>query len=105
MKRQNDRIDAFERALTEAYRSPDANEYGRLDVTQTVMRDIRQASWKQGGWTSSVVLEQLVWRTATIAAGIALVVTVLAVEWVRPTLWESPTLLAEEFESAPLFGD
>lgn len=102
MQRSDDRIDTVERALTEAYR---ASAIGEVDVTQAVMRDIRRSVDDGSRWGPSVVLDQLVWRAATITAAVVLAVTVLTVGMFRTTPGESAWLLVEEFESAPLFGD
>lgn len=105
MVHRDDEIQKLERALTEAYRIQPDIPCGGVDVTQDVMRDIRRSPGESGRWVPSVVLDQLVWRTATIAAAVVLVVTVLIVSLIRVTPGESAGLLAEEFETAPLYGD
>jgi hypothetical protein len=105
MVHREDEIQKIERALTEAYRSQPDIPLGGVNVTQDVMRDIRRSRGESGRWIPTVVLDQLVWRAATIAAAVVLVVTVLTVGVLRTTAGESAGLLVEEFESAPLFGD
>ena len=102
---RDDEIQKLERALTEAFRSRPDLPVGGFDVTQDVMRDIRRSTSDSRRWVSAVVLDQIVWRTATIAAAVVLVVTVLTVEVLRTAPGESAALLTEEFESTPLFGD
>lgn len=105
MEQSDDKIRTVERALTEAYRAGAASAIGEVDVTQAVMRDIRRSVDDGNRWGASVVLDQLVWRTATITAAVVLVAAVLTVGMFRTTPGESAWLLAEEFESAPLFGE
>src|SRR5262245_29203584 len=99
----DERINALERALIEGYRSRSDRSTG--DVTQSVMREIRRAVGERSRWAPAAVLDQLVWRTATITAAVVLMATVLTVGLLRPTIGESPALVAEEFESVPLFGE
>ena len=103
---QDDEVLKLERALTEVYRSQSEASSGSVEVTQEVMRQIRQlTSSKNSVWAQSSVLDQLVWRTAAITAAVVMIVTILTVETLRTTADESGVLLADEFESAPLFGD
>lgn len=102
--RDND-VHKLERALTESYRSRSEISFGTIDVTHDVMRDIRRTAAETGPWAPSVVLDQLVWRTATITAAVVLTLTVLMVGLLRPQTGESAGLFAEEFESVPLFGE
>lgn len=102
--RDDETLDALERALIEDYRSrSDVSQ--TIDVTQDVMRDIRRLATEPSRWTPAAVLDQLVWRTATIAAAVVLMATVLTVGLFRPLTGESPALVAEELESVPLFGE
>ena len=100
----HDDIQKLERALTESYRSRSAIAFDAVDVTQDVMRDIRRSTGERAWWAPSV-LDQLVWRTATITAAVVLMVTVLTVGLIRPQTGESGGLLAEELDSVPLFAD
>ena len=102
MRYRDDEIQKLERALSEVYRSqPDRHDVA--DVTQRVMRDIRQSAGERSRWPS--VVDQLVWRTATIAAAVVLAMTILTVGVFQSTAGEKAGLLAEEFDSAPLFVD
>jgi hypothetical protein len=101
---RDDEIQKLERALTEAYRhQPDP--IPGADLAQQVMRDIRQEAGDRDRWISTLAVDQLVWRTATVAAAVVLVLSVFTDGVVRPVTGERAGLLAEEFESAPLLGD
>ena len=104
MNQQTDNdIRKLERALADSYRSR-SSVSNEVDVTQQVMRDVRRLGIERGGWTPPVMLDQLIWRTATLAAAVVLMVTMLTVGLFRPQ-WEGSALIAEDFESAPLLGD
>ncbi|MBA5867715.1 MAG: hypothetical protein GDA67_13570 [Nitrospira sp. CR1.3] len=105
MEHRDDKVHKLERALTEVYRSRPDFPAGTIDVTHNVMRAIRQSAGEGSRLMPSIVLDQLVWRTATIAAAIVLCVTVFTVSVMRTTPGESAGVLAEELESAPLYGD
>jgi hypothetical protein len=100
----DEHLDFLERALLEGYRSRSEVSHD-VDVTQDVMREIRQSADERSHWAPAAVLDQLVWRTATITAAVVLMATVLTVGFLRPSVGDSPTLVVEEFESVPLFGD
>ncbi len=104
MTQHNDEnFNRLERALIDGYRSrSDVSQ--TVDVTRDVMRDIRQLATERTRWTPAAVLDQLVWRTATITAAVVLV-AVLTVGLLRPPSGEGPALVAEELESVPLFGE
>ena len=97
-------VNALERALIDGYRSQSRVSHA-VDVTQDVMRDIRRAATEPSRWTPAAVLDQLVWRTATITAAVVLMATVLTVSLWRPPTEETPALVAEELESVPFFGE
>ena len=100
----DEKLNALERALIDGYRSrSDVSQ--AIDVTQDVMRDIRRLATERSRWTPAAVLDQLVWRTATITAAVVLMATVLTVGLFRSPTGESPALVAEELESVPLFGE
>jgi len=105
MVHRDDEIQKLERALTESYRSQPDLPFGGVNVTQAVMWEIRRSTSESGRWIPSVVFDQIVWQAATIAAAVVLVVTVFTVGVSRISSGESAGLLAEEFESTPLFGD
>jgi hypothetical protein len=94
----------LERALLEGYRSRSDVSHD-INVTQDVMREIRQSAGQRTRWAPAAVLDQLVWRTATITAAVVLTATLLTVGFLRPSVLDGPTLVAEEFESVPLFGE
>ena len=100
----DERLNVLERALIGGYRRRSDASHD-VDVTQNVMRDIRRFEGEPDRWAPATVLDQLIWRTATITAGVVLIVTVLTVGLLRPPTGENAALVAEEFESVPLFGD
>ena len=93
----------LERALIDGYRS--RSDVRDVNVTQDVMRDIRRSAGERQWWGAATVLDQLVWRTATITAAVVLVATMVTVGLLRSPAGESPALVAEELESVPLFGE
>ena len=104
MTHQDDeRINALERALIEGYRS--GFDRSTVDVTQSVMREIRRSAGERSRWAPAAVLDQLVWRTATITAAVVLMATVLTVGLLRTPGGDTPALVVEEFESVPLFEE
>ncbi|TKS63316.1 MAG: hypothetical protein EWM73_01585 [Nitrospira sp.] len=70
----DDHLKKVGRALTEAHRSRQEPSLG-ADWTVHVMRDIRREANRQGQSMMVLGLEQLVWRTAAVAAVLALVLT------------------------------
>ena len=99
-----ERIKVLERALRDGYRSrSDVSQ--NVDVTLTVMRDIRRSEGERSRWSPTSVLDQLVWRTAAITAAVVLTDSVLTVGLFRGAAGENPVLLVEEFDSVPLFGE
>ncbi len=75
MTRLNDEnFKKLERALTEAHRSRQEPSLG-ADWTLRVMRDIRREAAGHGQSMMSLGLDRLVWRTAAVAAVLALVFT------------------------------
>jgi hypothetical protein len=100
---EDEKLNALERALIDGYRSRSSVSQG-IDVTQDVMRDIRRLATERSRWTPAAVLDQFVWRTATITAVVVLMATMLTVGLFRPPTTESP-VVAEELESVPLFGE
>ncbi len=103
---QDDEFLRLERALREVYCSQSEPSSDSAEVTQDVMRHIRQlTSSKSIVWMQSAVLDQLVWRTAVIAAAVVMIGTILSMDTFRTTAGESGVLLADEFESPPLLGE
>lgn len=100
----DERIRVLERALMDGYRSrPDVSQ--EVDVTQSVMREIRRAEGERRRWSAASVLDQMVWRTAAITAAVVLTASALTVGLLRGPAGENPVLLVEEFDSVPLFGE
>ena len=105
MAHHDDDIRKLERVLTESYRSHSDRSNEVVDVTQSVMRDVRRSDRERAWWTPFLVLDQLVWRTATITAAVVVMMTMLlTVDLFRPQSGETQSLIAEELESVP-FGD
>ncbi len=104
MRHDDDSVNSLERALIEVYRSQ-SQVSPPVDVTRDVMRDVRRAATGRSRWTPATVLDQLVWRTATITAAAVLAASVLTVSLWRPSLAPNPVLVAEELESVPLFDE
>jgi len=105
MTHHDDDLRKLERVLIESYRSHSDRSSEAVDVTQAVMRDVRDSDDERTWWTPFVVLDQLVWRTAAITAAVVLMMTMLlTVDLFRPQSGETQSLIAEELESVP-FGD
>ncbi|HEY7130005.1 MAG TPA: hypothetical protein VH332_10055 [Nitrospira sp.] len=104
MRHDDDSVNSLERALIEAYRAQ-SQVSPPVDVTRDVMRDVRRAATGRSRWTPATVLDQLVWRTATITAAVVLIASVLTVSLWGPSLAPNPVLVAEELESVPLFDE
>ena len=71
IRHDDERVKSLERALIDAYRS-ERNVSQPIDVTTDVMRHIRRSSTERSRWMPATVLDQLVWRTATITAAVVL---------------------------------
>jgi len=97
-------VNTLERALLNGYHSQSRVSH-TVDVTHDVMRTIRRSATEGSRWTPAAVLDQLVWRTATITAAVVLTAAVLTVGLWRPPTGESPTVVAEELEAVPFFGE
>ena len=102
MAYRDDQINKLERALIETHRVGRDPSADGLDVTPNVMRDIRRLTGDPGPWAPAVILDQLVWRAATITAALVLVATVFGVGALR-TVGETQDAFYEDFETAPLF--
>lgn len=70
----DEQLKKLERALTEAHRSRQAPSLG-ADWTLRVMRDVRLEAAGPGPSTMALGLDRLVWRTAAVAAVLALIFT------------------------------
>jgi hypothetical protein len=75
-----------------------------VDVTHHVMRDVHRLSSEGGRWTPAAMLDQWIWRTATITAAVVLMVTIMTVGLFRPQV-ESAAVPTEDFESVSLLGE
>jgi len=103
----DDELKKLERALTEAFHIPIDRPADQSEMARRVMRTLHRSADAGGqeiGITSGL-LDQFVWRVATIAAAVVLAVSVFTVQMLRTSTGESTLLLAEEFEATPLFGD
>ena len=103
MTRLNDEhLKKVERALTEAHRSRQEPSLG-ADWTLRVMRDIRREAAGQGQSMITLGLERLVWRTAAVAAVLALVFTGSVLFYTDRDAVELTALLSNEVDVvAPL---
>jgi hypothetical protein len=70
----DEQLKKVERALTEAHRSRQSPALG-ADWRMHVMRDIRRDAAGHGPSTILSGLDRLVWRTAAVAAALALIFT------------------------------
>ncbi len=93
----------LERLLCAVYRARSGPELGPA-WRQGVIRHIRSLTGPAATERLGFGLDQLVWRTATLAAVLA-VVAALSVGVLVWTTQETETLLGEEFEIAALFND
>ena len=101
MTAHDENMQKIERALIEAHRARSARPLGQGWAEQ-LMQNIRRAEVRP---KPPHGVEHLVWRTAAIAAAVALIVTVSIVAWSWAPSNEEMGLLTEEFESVPLFFD
>jgi hypothetical protein len=98
MTRLNDEhLKKVERALTEAHRSRQEPSLG-ADWTLRVMRDIRREAAGQGQSMITLGLERLVWRTAAVAAVLALVFTGSVLFYTNRDTVELTALLSNEVD-------
>ena len=93
----------LERLLSAVHRARSGPELGPA-WRQGVIRHIRSLTGPAVTERLGFGLDQLVWRTATLAAALA-VVAALSVGALVWTTQESETVLGEEFEIAALFND
>lgn len=98
MTRLNDEdLKKVERALVEAHRSRQEPALGP-DWAQYVMRDIRTMATGPGRSMMSLGLEHLVWRTAAVAAVLALVFTGSVLLYTNRDAVELSALLSNEVD-------
>jgi hypothetical protein len=99
MTRLNDEdFKKLERALTEAHRSRQEPSLG-ADWTLRVMRDIRREAAGDGQSMMSLGLDRLVWRTAAVAAVLALVFTGTVLIYSNQDAVELTSLLSNEVDA------
>ena len=99
MTRLNDEgLKKVERALTEAHRSRQEPLLG-ADWSHHVMRDIREVAAGPGRSMVSLGLDRLVWRTAAVAAVLALVFTGSVLFYTNGDAVEPTVLLSSEFDA------
>jgi hypothetical protein len=99
MTRLNDEdFKKLERALTEAHRSRQEPSLG-ADWTLQVMRNIRREAAGHGQSIMSLGLDRLVWRTAAVAAVLALVFTGSVLLYSNQDAVELSSLLSNEVDA------
>jgi hypothetical protein len=99
MTRRNDEnFKKLERALTEAHRLRQEPSLG-VDWTLQVMRDVRREAAVQGQSMMSPGLDCLVWRTAAVAAVLALVFTGSVLLYSNQDAVELTSLLSNEVDA------
>ncbi len=99
MTRLNDEnLKKLERALREAHRSRPEPSLG-ADWTLRVMRDIRREAAGHGQSMMSLGLDRLVWRTAAVAAVLALVFTGSVLLYSNQDAVELSSLLSNEVDA------
>lgn len=99
MTRFNDEnLKKVERALTEAHRSRQEPSLG-ADWTLRVMRDLRREAAGRGQSMMSLGFDRLVWRTAAVAAVLALVFTGSVLFYTNGDTVELTALLSSELDA------
>lgn len=99
MTRLNDEnLDKLERALAEAHRSQQAPALGP-DWTNHVMRDIRQQAGGHKQRRPVTWIDTLVWRTAAVAATLALVFAGSAWVYTDKDTGELTAMLADDLDA------
>jgi hypothetical protein len=103
MKRLNDEdLKKVERALSAAHRSRQEPSLG-ADWAIGVMRDIRLEAAGRRQATEFPGVDRLVWRTASVAAVLALVFTGSVLFYTNGDAIEPSALLSSEFDTAVPF--
>jgi hypothetical protein len=92
-------VDKLERALSEAHRSRQEPLLG-ADWALRVMLDIRREAAGRRHPVEFPGVDRLVWRTAAVAAGFAVVLAGTALVYTGKDAAESTALLSNEFDAA-----
>lgn len=100
----DDNLKKVERALTEAHRLRQEPSLG-ADWRLRVMRDIRREATGHGQSMMSLGLDRLVWRTATVAAVLALVFMGTVLFYTNQDAVELATLLSNEVDVVVPLGE
>ena len=95
----DDGVDKLERALSEAHRSRQEPLLGAAWALR-VMRDIRREAAGRRHPVGLSGVDRLVWRTAAVAAGFAVVLAGTALVYTGKDAAESTALLSNEFDAA-----
>jgi hypothetical protein len=104
MNNREEEFHKLERGLAETFRLSDET-VTHVNVVDRAMRTIRRSALDTQSRAAANMLDELVWRTATITAAVVLVATMLMVGVLHKPPLQHAGLLAEEFDSAPLFGE
>ena len=97
-------IRRLEQAIAEAHRTRPVPLLGS-EWGERVMRDVRRAANAGVRGVVAPVVEQLVWRTAGLAAAVALVMTASLFAWSHMSSPDGVGAATEELESAQLYFD
>lgn len=92
-------LDTLERALTEAHRSRHEPVL-RADWARHVMQDVRREAAGRRHPMEFPGVDLLVWRTAAVAAGLAVVFAGSALVYAGKDAAEFTALLSNEFDAA-----
>ena len=95
----DENLDKLERALAETHRSQQAPVLGP-DWTSDVMRDIRQKAGRRRHQRPVTWIDSLVWRTAAVAATLALVFAGSAWVYTDKDTGELTTMLVDDLDTA-----
>lgn len=93
----DDNLNKVERALTEAHRSRQEPSLG-ADWTFRLMQDVRGEANAHGQSMMALGLDRLVWRTAAVAAVLALVFTGSVLFYTNRDAVELTALLSNELD-------
>lgn len=91
-------LDKLERALAESHRSRQEPSLG-ADWVRHVMQDIRREAAGTGPAMPSAGIARAVWRTAAVAAVLAVIVVGSVLVYTGQDTVELAALLSEEFEA------